>query len=120
MAKYWSASKGAFYDDVIFSKVDLPQDAVVLPDADYKALMAQQDAGCVIVAGENGLPVAVAQTCAPCTCLVHERAIASAEMLGHVRIGPSVTIQSDGTIDVGTPYGEQRDRSASKPSYGLA
>ncbi len=34
MAKYWSASKVAFYDDTIVSGVDLPPDAVVIPEAD--------------------------------------------------------------------------------------
>lgn len=119
MAKYWSASKVAFYDDTIVSGVDLPPDAVVIPDADYKNLMAKQDAGFVIVAGADGYPTAVAQSCGQCTCLKHELEIASSETLGHVRIGPSVKVAPDGTIDVGTAVGDERDRDASKPNYGL-
>jgi hypothetical protein len=120
MAKYWSASKVAFYDDTIISEVSLPQDAVVIPEDDYKALMAQQDAGYVIVTGADGYPTAIAQTCGQCTCLQHDTVIASADALGHVKIGPSVKIAEDGTIDIGTAFGEVRDRDASKPTYGLS
>lgn len=98
MAKYWSASKLAFYDDTVISEVNLPQDAVVIPDDDYQTLMAQQDAGRVIVAGDDGYPTTIEQTCGQCTCLQHDTVIASAEALGHIKVGDGLEVSEDGTL----------------------
>lgn len=119
MSKYWSKEHLAFYDDGVVPVASMPSDAVVIPDANFKALMEKQAAGEVIVAGSDGYPTTIAQTCSPCTGMQHDQVIASAERLGHVRIGSSVRIEADGTIDIGTPYGEARTRDVSKPTYGL-
>lgn len=119
MAKYWSASKLAFYDDMVIPVASLPEDAVLIAEADYKSLMAQQVAGYVIVAGSDGYPVAKEQTCGKCTCLQHDTVIATEETLGHVKIGATINLSDDGTIDIGQAYGEARERDESKPTYGL-
>lgn len=119
MAKYWSAAKAAFYDDAVMAGAVLPEDAVVITEDDYKAWMAKQDAGYVIVAGADGYPAAIEQTCGHCTCLQHDTLAASADVLGHVKIGPTLMIAEDGTIDVARPFGKPRDRAPGKPTYGL-
>lgn len=45
---------------------------------------------------------------------------ATTERTGLVRIGSTVRVAKDGTIDVGTATGDARDRDASGPNYGLA
>ena len=45
---------------------------------------------------------------------------ATTERTGLVRIGSTVRVAKDGTIDVGTATGDLRDRGASDPNYGLA
>ena len=45
---------------------------------------------------------------------------ATTERTGLVRIGSTVRVAKDGTIDVGTATGDARDRDASNPNYGLA
>lgn len=119
MSKFWSKERLAFYDDSVIPVVSMPSDAVVIPDATFRSLMEKQAIGDVIVAGSDGYPTTIVQTCSPCTGMQHDQEIASAERLGHVRIGSSVRIATDGTIDIGTPYGEARTRDASKPTYGL-
>ncbi len=62
MAKYFSASNVAFYDDVLIPLEQLPEDALRLSDGDYEAIMAKQNEGFVIVAGGNGYPAVIEQT----------------------------------------------------------
>ena len=122
MAKYFSASKVAFYDDVITPLGLLPEDALLLSDDDYEAFMAKQNEGFVIVAGSNGYPDVIKQTRAECSALVHDLLVATPKVLGHVRIGKNVNVATDGTISVElfNDVGDMRDRSAKKPTYGLA
>ena len=122
MAKYFSASNVAFYDDVLTPLGQLPEDAQRLSDDDYEAIMAKQNDGFVIVAGSDGYPTVIKQTRAECSALVHDLLVATPEVLGHVRIGKNVNVATDGTISVElfNDVGDMRDRSAKKPTYGLA
>ena len=122
MAKYFSASKVAFYDDAVTPLGLLPEDALRLSDDDYEAIMIQQNEGFVIVAGSNGYPTVIKQTRAECSALAHDLLVATPEVLGHVRIGKNVNVATDGTISVKlfSDVGDMRERSAKKPTYGLA
>ncbi len=122
MAKYFSASKVAFYDDVIVGIDRMPEDALLIPDADYNDFMAKQAEGFVIVAGPDGYPALIKQTGDGCSGQVHEFVTASEDVLGHVKIGKNVNVTADGTISVelSKDVGEMRDRDATKPTYGLA
>ena len=122
MAKYFSASKVAFYDDVVTPLGLLPGDALLMSDDDYEAIMAKQNEGFVIVAGSNGYPAVIKQTRPECSALEHDLLVATPEVLGHVRIGKNVNVATDGTISVElfNDVGDMRDRSAKKPTYGLA
>ena len=122
MAKYFSASKVAFYDDVVTPLGLLPEDALLLSDDDYKTIMAQQNEGFVIVAGSNGYPTVIKQTRAECSALAHDLLVATPEVLGHVKIGKNVKVATDGTISIElfSNVGDMRERSAKKPTYGLA
>ena len=122
MAKYFSALKVAFYDDVVTPSGLLPEDALRLSDDDYEAIMAKQNEGFVIVAGSNGYPAVIKQTRTECSALEHDLLVATPEVLGHVRIGKNVNVATDGTISVElfSDVGDMRERSAKKPTYGLA
>lgn len=87
MGVYFSAQKCAFYDDGIIDVSAMPSDAVAVSDAAYAELMAAQAAGKVIVAGSDGKPVAVEQSCGSCHCTLHELVKASETQLGHVTAG---------------------------------
>ena len=45
---------------------------------------------------------------------------ATSDRTGLVRVGSSVRVAKDGTIDIGTATGNPRDRGDSDPKYGLA
>ena len=122
MAKYFSASKVAFYDDVVTPLGLLPEDALLLSDDEYQAIMTQQNEGFVIVAGSNGYPTVIKQTRAECSALAHDLLVATPEVLGHVKIGKNVKVATDGTISIElfSNVGDMRERSAKKPTYGLA
>lgn len=98
MAKYFSAERCAFFDTDIFDATSLPQDAVLVSDADYVELMAKQDQGFKIVPGAGGAPEAISQTCGTCSNVEHEEKIASSTELGHVKLGDGVHIDEDGAI----------------------
>ena len=121
MAKYFSASHVAFYDDAILSIDRMPDDVVEITESDYNDWMAKQCDGFVIVAGTDGYPTVLEQFGEACTCLAHEMIVASRQRLGHVKIGPHVTVTEDGTISVelSQNVGDLRDRDATKPTYGL-
>ena len=53
----WSPSRAAFFDRE-FNR-DIPDDCIELWPAEHAALLAEQTAGKVLVAGEDGRPVAV-------------------------------------------------------------
>ena len=122
MAKYFSASKVAFYDDVLTPLSQLPEDALRLSDDDYEAIMTKQNEGFVIVAGSNGYPAVIKQTSAECSALKHDLLVATPIVLGHVKIGKNVNVATDGTISVElfSDVGYMRERSDKKPTYGLA
>lgn len=103
MAKYWSATEAAFYDTDIVGENGLPEDSVLITDAEYSELMSHQCGGCVIVNGTNNRPVAMQQVCQPCTCITHEETVATATQLGHVKIGDGITVEQDGTISADIP-----------------
>lgn len=121
MATYFSASKIAFYDDAILSVEKMPDDAVLMSDAAYREILAQQQAGFVIVAGADGYPTVIEQTTGDCTAIAHDLVVAAAGVLGHVKIGRHVNVSDDGTIsvDLYNAVGKEREREASKPTYGL-
>lgn len=121
MAKYFSASHVAFYDDAILKLDQMPEDVVEIELAEYNDFMAKQCEGFVIVAGANGYPELLKQNGDACTCLAHELQTATRQALGHVKIGHNVNVTEDGTISVelAKDVGEVRDRDASKPTYGL-
>ena len=100
----------------------LPEDALLLSDDDYKTIMTKQNEGFVIVAGSDGYPAVIKQTRSECSALEHDLLVATPEVLGHVRIGKNVNVATDGTISVElfNDIGDMRDRSAKKPTYGLA
>ena len=122
MAKYFSALKVAFYDDVVTPLGLLPEDALLLSDDEYQAIMTKQNEGFVIVAGSDGYPAVIKQTRAECSALEHDLLVATPEVLGHVRIGKNVNVATDGTISVElfNDVGDMRQRAATKPTYGLA
>ena len=122
MAKYFSASKVAFYDDVVTPLGLLPGDALRLSDDDYEAIMAKQNEGFVIVAGSNGYPAVIKQTGAKCSALKHDLLVAAPDVLGHVKIGKNINVGGDGSISVElfNDVGAMRNRDTSKPNYGLA
>ena len=121
MAKYFSASKVAFYDDVVTPSGLLPEDAQRLSDDDYEAFMSKQNDGFVIVAGSDGYPAVIKQTRAECSALVHDLLVATPEVLGHVKIGKNINVGGDGSISVElfNDVGAMRNRDTSKPNYGL-
>ena len=121
MAKYFSASKVAFYDDVVTPLGLLPEDALRLSDDDYEAIIGKQNEGFVIVAGSDGYPAVIKQTRPECSSLEHDLLVATPEVLGHVRIGKNVNVATDGTISVKlfSDVGDLRERSTKKPTYGL-
>lgn len=121
MAYYYSASQRAFYCTEIVSVDVMPADKVAVTDESYRTLMAAQNAGKLIRPGAGGVPEAVDQAGAIATGIVHELTPATAENLGHVKIGKNVDVGSDGTISVNLSkdVGVQRDRAPDKPNYGL-
>lgn len=121
MAKYFSASQVAFYDDAIISIDRMPDDVVEIALSSYNDFMAKQCDGYVIVAGADGYPALIKQSGDECTCLAHELQAATTLALGHVKIGHNVNVTEDGTISVelSKDVGDVRDRDASKPTYGL-
>lgn len=121
MAKYFSASKVAFYDDLVTPSGLLPEDALLMSNDDYEAIMAKQNEGFVIVAGSNGYPAVIKQTGEKCSALKHDLLVAAPDVLGHVKIGKNINVGGDGSISVElfNDVGEMRNRDTSKPNYGL-
>ena len=122
MAYFYSASQRAFYCTEIVSVDVMPADKVAVSDEEYKSLMAAQNAGKLIRPGAGGAPEAVDQTGAVATGIVHELTAATADKLGHIKIGKNVDVEVDGTISVNLSkdIGDRRDRAPEKPDYGLS
>lgn len=102
MAYYYSASQRAFYCTEIVSVDVMPADKVAVADEAYKSLMAAQNAGKLILPGAGGAPEAVDQAGGAATGITHELTAATADKLGHVKIGDGVNVTQDGTISVDT------------------
>lgn len=102
MAYYYSASQRAFYCTEIVSVDVMPADKVAVADEAYKSLMAAQNAGKLIRPGAGGAPEAVDQAGGAATGITHELTAATADTLGHVKIGAGVNVTQDGTISVDT------------------
>lgn len=102
MAYYYSASNRAFYCTEIVSVDVMPADKVAVSDEAYKSLMAAQNAGKLIRPGAGGVPEAVDQPGGAATGITHEVTAATADTLGHVKIGSGVNVTQDGTISVDT------------------
>lgn len=69
MAIYFSATTCSFYDTNIISVSQMPEDKVAVSDSKYKELLDKQNAGYVIIAGPDGNPTVLQQTCGKCDCL---------------------------------------------------
>lgn len=102
MAYYYSASQRAFYCTEIVSVDVMPADKVAVSEETYKSLMAAQNAGKLIRPGAGGAPEAVDQAGGAATGITHELTAATADTLGHVKIGAGVNVTQDGTISVDT------------------
>ena len=100
MAFYFSSETMAFYDTDIFPVDSLPENKVEVNEADYTDLMQKQNQGYVIKADNSGNPYAVAQGEATATDMKHSGSIATALVLGHVKIGNTMQTANDGTLDL--------------------
>lgn len=100
MAFYFSSETMAFYDTDVFPVASLPENKVEVNEADYTDLMQKQNQGYVIKADNAGNPYAVAQGEATATDIKHAGTIATALVLGHVKIGNTMQTANDGTLDL--------------------
>lgn len=100
MAFYFSSETMAFYDTDVFPVASLPENKVEVNEADYTDLMQKQNQGYVIKADNSGNPYAVAQGEATATDMKHSGSIATALVLGHVKIGNTMQTANDGTLDL--------------------
>ena len=71
MAIYYAGSTNAFYDSNVFNVNDMPEDRVGITQERYNELMASQCGGKVIVAGSDGYPTVLTQTCGTCTKTIY-------------------------------------------------
>ena len=99
MAIYYSATTNSFYDSNIIEITQMPEDSKIVTDANYKALMDAQCYGHVITANSDGTPCAITQQCGPCSGLMHDLTIATANKLGHVKGGGNVSIDANGVMN---------------------
>ena len=81
----------------------IPAGSEAIGHTEYGNLMAQQGTGRIIVPDANGHPISQAQSVVPATAITHEITAASADVLGHVKIGEGVAVDSAGTISVDIP-----------------
>lgn len=101
MTIYFSATTCSFYNTDVYPENNLPEDCVIVEESVYQNLMAQQNAGYVIVADSDGNPSVMSQSCGSCNCTVHEKTVASAEHLGHVKIdGEKVSLNENGELNL--------------------
>lgn len=57
---FYSKSTGGFYGRAIHAPEQIPGDAVEITDEQHRGLLESQTSGMVIVAGPDGMPIAVA------------------------------------------------------------
>lgn len=99
MTIYFSAATCSFYNTDVYPENNLPEDCVIVEEETYKSLMAQQNAGYIIVAGSDGYPSVMSQSCGSCHCTVHEKTVATADQLGHVKVdGTNIAVNESGEI----------------------
>ncbi len=103
MGKHYSKSAAGFFDDDLHEV--MPADAVVITDAVYSALLADQAQGLIIQAGADGVPVAVepppptlAQLVAALTTAVKAFIDAAAQALGYDNILSAISYADDATV----------------------
>ena len=94
MAIFYSKTNNAFYDSTIVADGLIPADKVEITSEEYTALLAAQCEGKVIVAGADGKPTAINQSCRECDKTTHELVVASDKVLGHTKIDSFPTIGS--------------------------
>jgi hypothetical protein len=100
MAFYFSSDTKALYDTDVFPVASLPANKVEITEAVYSELLTKQNQGYVIKADNSGNPYAVAQGEASATDIKHAGTIATALVLGHVKIGNTMQTGNDGTLDL--------------------
>ena len=61
MTIYFSAQTNGFYDDRIQPLADMPKDAKSITVEQHSALLTAQSSGMKIVAGQDGMPIAIAE-----------------------------------------------------------
>lgn len=99
MTIYFSAATCSFYNTDVYPENNLPEDCVIVEEETYKNLMAQQNAGFVIVSDSDGNPSVMSQSCGSCHCTVHEKTVATADQLGHVKVdGTNIAVNESGEI----------------------
>lgn len=100
MALYFSSDTKALYDTDVFPVASLPANKVEITEAVYSELLTKQNQGYVILADGSGNPYTVNQSEASATDIKHAASVATTLALGHVKIGNTMTVANDGTIDV--------------------
>ena len=100
MAFYFSSDTNALYDTDVFPVASLPENKVEITEAVYSELLTKQNQGYVILADGSGTPYTVNQSEAAATDMKHSGRVATTLALGHVKIGNTMTVANDGTIDV--------------------
>lgn len=95
---YWSASNKGFYFESMGSTI--PEDAVLITEEEYKQLLADQAAGKFITNNEAGKPVAIEGSVeAEATTIKHYIQVASADTLGHIKVGEGLSITLEGVLN---------------------
>ena len=61
MTIYFSAQTNGFYDDRLQALADMPKDAKSITVEQHSALLTAQSSGMKIVAGQDGMPIAIAE-----------------------------------------------------------
>lgn len=95
---YWSASRQGFYVPSVSKYI--PGDAVKVEKSLYKELLQKQADGAELTTGTNGQPTSVEKTVANLTGLKHDLLEASADTLGHMRVGVGLTVDAGGVVNI--------------------
>ena len=118
---YWSASNKGFYFESMGSTI--PEDAVLITEEEYKQLLADQAAGKFISSNEEGKPVAIDGSVeAEATTVKHYIQVASADTLGHIKVGEGLNITPEGMLSAlvkapGLKFSIYKDTAKDSPFY---
>ena len=104
MAFYFSSDTKALYDTNVFPVASLPENKVEITEAVYSELLTKQNQGYVILADGSGNPYTVNQIEAAATDIKHAERVATTLALGHVKVGDTMTVANDGTLDVKSEF----------------